>query len=67
MKNRWNITGVLATLIVVLVIPLQVVKHYSSSGKSMDEFPVYTGTSSCIECHRMEFDLWSGSDHDRAM
>ncbi|WP_296805814.1 tetratricopeptide repeat protein [Thiocapsa sp.] len=27
----------------------------------------YVGVAVCAECHQAEFDLWNGSDHDRAM
>jgi tetratricopeptide (TPR) repeat protein len=67
MKNRWNITGLVATLIIVIIIPLQVIKYHITRQEGLDDFPAYMGTSSCIECHQMEYDLWKDSDHDRAM
>ncbi|MDF1546284.1 MAG: tetratricopeptide repeat protein [Bacteroidales bacterium] len=27
----------------------------------------FVGKQTCIECHQQEYDLWLGSDHDRAM
>src|SRR6266478_6130680 len=27
----------------------------------------YVGRDSCIKCHQPQYDLWHGSDHDRAM
>jgi mono/diheme cytochrome c family protein len=27
----------------------------------------YVGREACIACHQTEYDLWKGSDHDRAM
>ncbi len=67
MKNKWKITGLVATLLIVAVIPLQLVKFYLDKTGDADSFPTFTGTESCIECHRIEYDLWLGSDHDRAM
>lgn len=29
--------------------------------------PSYVGASTCIECHKKEFEDWKGSDHDLAM
>src|SRR5258705_2440923 len=27
----------------------------------------YVGRDTCIKCHQPQYDLWHGSDHDRAM
>ncbi|MCD4728761.1 MAG: tetratricopeptide repeat protein [Pirellulales bacterium] len=29
--------------------------------------PQFVGKESCIDCHKIEYDLWHGSDHDLAM
>ena len=31
------------------------------------EKATYTGRESCKECHKMQYDLYTGSDHDKAM
>lgn len=67
MTDRWTITGVLATMMIVIIIPLHVAKYHRTGKQPLDGFPVYTGSLSCIECHQMEYDLWKGSDHERAM
>jgi tetratricopeptide (TPR) repeat protein len=67
MKDKWAATGILATLIIVMVIPLQILKFHLTEKEKTDRFPYFTGSQSCIDCHQMEYDLWKGSDHDRAM
>jgi len=66
----WINIGVLATIIIILIIPLQFIKYYYFQDKSSilnDGRPVFAGGASCIECHQLEYDLWHGSHHDRAM
>lgn len=67
MQNTWKITGIAATFVIVAVMLLQVLKFYLQQGDKSDDFPTFTGTNSCIECHQVEFDLWKDSDHARAM
>jgi len=67
MKN-WKITGLIATIVIVLAFPVYIVrveiernKHKEKSG------PAFTGRSSCIECHKKEDDLWKSSHHALSM
>jgi predicted CXXCH cytochrome family protein len=68
--RKWIITGIVATAVIAIVLPLQVVKYFLVQEKDpgmMSERPYFTGGKSCIECHQLEYDLWKGSDHDNAM
>jgi hypothetical protein len=64
--KSWNRTGIIATLVIVLSIPLSLVLN-RKAGNSKIQAAYFTGGRSCIECHQKEFRLWSGSDHDKAM
>jgi predicted CXXCH cytochrome family protein len=66
----WIIAGVIATLVIVLSIPLYVIKNSAtqSSEKLMQkEQSSFAGSDSCKECHRPEYEKWQNSDHDKAM
>jgi tetratricopeptide (TPR) repeat protein len=66
MMSNWKITGIIATAIIILMIPLSLLIHNRSSNieKRQAEF---VGGKECISCHQREYELWKGSDHDRAM
>lgn len=64
--SNWKITGIIATGIIVLMIPLSLILH-SSSSISNKKQAQFVGGKECISCHQREYELWKGSDHDRAM
>ena len=64
--RSWKITGLIATMVIVLTIPLSLVLN-QPSGDLQTADVVFTGGRSCIECHQKEYRLWKGSDHDNAM
>jgi len=67
----WKLTGILATLIIILSIPLYLVKEKSISpaGENLQTEPrnSFVGSLKCMDCHKNEFDKWQGSHHDHAM
>ncbi|MCK5685496.1 hypothetical protein KAJ27_15300, partial [bacterium] len=67
----WIVAGVLATLVIVLVIPLYVIinKNNSQSSEKLvhKELFSFSGSETCKECHRPEYEKWQNSDHDKAM
>ncbi len=69
--TNWKITGLAATIVIVLSIPLYLVKiHYFDGGRgepAPTHVATFVGRVSCQECHKKEYDLWQGSDHDKAM
>ena len=70
MRN-WKITGIIATLVIVLSMPIYLVKQQlMPAGEALPEngaAAVFVGRDRCIECHREEHKRWQGSDHDKAM
>jgi predicted CXXCH cytochrome family protein len=70
MKN-WKITGIIATTIIVLSVPLYIFKatHIRSSAERIHAALEYdfAGSKKCGECHKKEYDKWRGSHHDLAM
>ncbi len=69
--NRWKITGIIATVVIILSGPLYLVKVRVLS----DRFPTepdglqaaFAGSNACRECHRSEYDKWAVSHHRWAM
>ncbi len=70
MKN-WKITGIIATTIIVLSVPLYILKatYIRPSSDKVQAEPEYNfaGSKKCGECHKGEYDKWLGSHHDLAM
>ena len=66
-----RITGILATLVIVLALPLYVIKE--RFGISVENLPgedpksTFVGSAACRDCHKVEYDRWKDSHHDRAM
>jgi tetratricopeptide (TPR) repeat protein len=66
MISIWKKTGIIATAIIVLMIPLSLLIHNRSSNIEIRQAQ-FVGGKECISCHQREYELWKGSDHDRAM
>lgn len=70
-ENNWIITGIIATLVIVLTIPLYVIINKNKAPSSRDRLQkldaLFSGSESCKECHRPEYEKWQNSDHDKAM
>jgi len=64
--NAWKTTGLVATVVIVLTIPLSLLLN-RNSGQDKAAVATFTGGKACIECHQKEYRLWKGSDHDSAM
>ena len=54
-------------LAAVCLVTYASVDWYSAAPRSALSRATYVGRQSCVECHRTEAELWSGSHHDRAM
>lgn len=64
--NAWKTTGLIATVVIVLSIPLSLLLN-RNSGETQETTATFTGGKACISCHQKEYRLWKGSDHDSAM
>ncbi|MBW2285199.1 MAG: hypothetical protein JRF65_11435, partial [Deltaproteobacteria bacterium] len=67
--KSWKVTGFIATVIIVLSIPVYVLKiHYFGISQVKPEAPAtFVGTEICATCHKREYDRWKDSHHDHAM
>ncbi len=69
--KSWKITGIIATIIIILSIPLYVFKTTyvtsQSEGMQRGPAPTFIGSQKCMDCHKKEYDSWQDSHHDHAM
>ena len=67
--NKWFNTGFAATVIIVIAIPAYMLTKYfrDSDSSEYGNEPAFVGAEQCIDCHKAEYDLWTGSHHDKAM
>ena len=66
--RSWKITGIIATLVIVVSIPAYVLKATYFQPPAEPTSPaVFVGGQKCGECHKNEYDKWRGSHHDLAM
>jgi tetratricopeptide (TPR) repeat protein len=66
--RRWELAGLVALAVIVLVVPLVALRHQAISDDTGEAAPVtFSGTASCVDCHPGETNAWRGSDHDLAM
>jgi tetratricopeptide (TPR) repeat protein len=69
--KRWKIVGIVATLVIVLLIPYYRLRE---STRAPVESPGdlfakvdFVGSESCKDCHKAEYDKWADSHHRWAM
>lgn len=65
-KKNWQIAGFIATIIIVISIPLSMLVHSDIKIGNTDSAQ-FVGRKVCLDCHKKEYDLWLGSDHHKAM
>ena len=69
--KKWEIIGVIATLVIVLAIPFYLIKEEIEQRTSDPETGVaaatFVGRQKCVDCHKPEYDKWKNSHHDLAM
>lgn len=69
--RSWTITGIIATIIILLSIPLYLLKTTyvipRSTGIQGEPSPTFVGNRKCKDCHKREYDSWQDSHHDHAM
>ena len=71
--KRWKITGFIATIVIILSIPLYLHEdtHMSLSYIQMafnrSRQLLLSAAQKCMDCHKKEYDKWQDSHHDHAM
>jgi Tfp pilus assembly protein PilF len=66
--KSWKITGLIATLVIILSIPVYMLKErYFRRPSASRPAATFVGGKKCMDCHRAEYDKWQNSHHDRAM
>ncbi|MEE9610622.1 MAG: multiheme c-type cytochrome, partial [Desulfatiglandales bacterium] len=69
--KSWKITGLIATIVIILSIPLYLFKmRYITprlDGIQEQFMASFVGSRKCKDCHKKEYDRWQGSHHDHAM
>jgi len=66
--TSWKITGLIATLVIILTIPAYVLKEkYFHRPPASKPVATFVGGKKCMDCHKLEYDRWQNSHHDRAM
>lgn len=68
--KKWEIIGIIATLVIVLTIPLYLLKQDIEKNRTVRASVAavgFVGRESCKDCHKTEYDKWRGSHHDLAM
>jgi len=66
--QKWKITGILATLIIVFSLPLYVLKERKRlSAPEEIHSATFVTSSACAKCHKKEYEEWQDSHHARAM
>jgi Tfp pilus assembly protein PilF len=68
--QRWKISAMVATLVIILCFPLARWRQSALQNEAALAEPAavtYVGRRKCIECHEKAGRDWQGSDHDMAM
>ena len=66
--QRWRLVGIIATLIIVLSLPIYALKQSSRTTVLQQTLPAHFVTAkACRECHKKEYEQWQESHHARAM
>ncbi|MFC1824558.1 multiheme c-type cytochrome, partial [Thermodesulfobacteriota bacterium] len=67
--KSWKITGLIATIIIILSLPLYLFKmeYFRSPSEILRPEPTFVGSRKCRDCHRKEYDKWQNSHHKHAM
>jgi len=69
--RSWKIAGFIATLVIVLSIPIYYFRvekrSLAGDGKGEVRSATFAGSVKCKECHQKEYEKWINSNHDHAM
>ena len=70
-NTSWKIAGIIATLVIVVTIPLAHWRHRQAASLETNAATTpasaFEGSQACRDCHRPEYDKWADSHHRWAM
>ncbi|MGD8375095.1 MAG: tetratricopeptide repeat protein [Acidobacteriota bacterium] len=65
---RWERIGLTALAVIVATVPLSLLRSGPAApGAIGDQEAAFVGGAACRDCHQVEWERWTGSDHDLAM
>ena len=66
--RRWQITGIIATLVILLALPIYVLtRSKPTTLEQKEKSPAFVTSGACQECHKKEYELWQKSHHALSM
>ena len=65
--KMWEVTGLIASIIIVLSAPLYLLKTEYFKEKTLIKPITFVGSKQCNSCHPNAYNKWKGSHHDKAM
>jgi len=68
--RRWELTGVVALMVIVLSIPAYLARHGLTRADELSPDQAaasFVGSDTCRRCHESAYESWKDSDHDHAM
>ncbi len=66
--HNWKIAGIIATLIIVLALPLYAIKEKRRQNTAEEiQAVTFVGSAACAKCHKNEYKEWQESHHAKAM
>lgn len=66
--QRWKIIGIIATLIIVISLPLYGIKQKNNQGfEDIAQESTFVTSNACAKCHKKEYEEWQDSHHAKAM
>ena len=71
MMHNWKLTGLVATLVIVLSLPVYYLlvetRREPVAGSELLAGAAFTGSRKCRDCHLNVYEKWQNSHHDHAM
>ncbi|MBW1635101.1 MAG: tetratricopeptide repeat protein [Deltaproteobacteria bacterium] len=66
--RRWKIIGIIATLIIVVSLPLYGIKQKKNQSlENVVQEATFITSKACAKCHKKEYEEWQDSHHAKAM
>ncbi len=66
-KISWETGGIIATLIMVLALPVYMLKQRPDPPEEKSQPATFVTSKQCEQCHKKEYEEWQQSHHAKAM